>query len=37
MLSLSAESGVASVSYAVLLDVKEPAASFQRVSIGVVY
>ncbi len=37
MLSLSAESGMASVSYAVLLDVKEPAASFQRVSIGVVY
>lgn len=37
MLSLSAESGAASVSYAVLLDVKEPAASFQRVSIGVIY
>ena len=37
MLSLSAESGAASVSYAVLLDVKEPAASFQRVSIGIIY
>ena len=37
MLSLSAESGAASVSYAVLLDVREPAASFQRVSIGVIY
>lgn len=37
MLSLSAESGAASVSYAVLLDVKEPAASFQRASVGVIF
>jgi Trypsin-like peptidase domain len=37
MLSLSAESGAASVSYAVLLDVREPAASFQRVSISFMY
>jgi hypothetical protein len=37
LLSLSAESGAASVSYGVLLDVKAPAASFQRVSAGLVF
>jgi S1-C subfamily serine protease len=34
MLALSAELGAATVSYGVLLDVKDPAASFQRVSLG---
>jgi len=37
LLSLSAESGAASVSYAVLLDVKEPAASVQRVALGFLF
>jgi S1-C subfamily serine protease len=37
LLSLSAESGSASLAYGVLLDVKDPAASFQRVSLGFVY
>jgi hypothetical protein len=37
MLSLSAESGAVSLSYGVLLDVKDPAASFQRVALGVLF
>ena len=37
LLSLSAESGSASLAYGVLLDVKDPAASFQRVSLSLVY
>ncbi len=37
LLALSAESGAATVSYGVLLDVKDPEASFQRVSLGFVY
>jgi hypothetical protein len=37
LLSLSAESGAAHVSYGVLLDVKDPTASFQRASVGFVF
>jgi S1-C subfamily serine protease len=37
MLALSAESGAVNVSYGVLLDVKDPAASFQRVTLGLAY
>jgi hypothetical protein len=37
LLSLSAETSALNLSYAVLLDVKEPAASFQRIALSVVY
>jgi hypothetical protein len=37
LLSLSVHSGAATAAYGVLLDVKDPAASFQRISLGFAY
>lgn len=37
LLSLSVQSGAATLAYGVLLDVKDPEASFQRISLGIAY